>query len=227
MLRGHVLPSSVRVSAPWSSYGKQSPSSCPISSSVCPLDNLLGWIQWLNLPPIDTMGYAFTFHVVSIFAQVPVGAYIHYPTISTDMLSRVKSRKRWHTNSDVISSSSVLSFAKLLCVSLSCRSVKSSVRFSRYYRIFMYYYCLSLRRASFLMANSLWTKNHIDDILHHSDTFLDIIHFLPSLFVSMFITRNNSVKTAQIVYPPCDTSQFSSFPLTGRERTILSVAQFR
>ena len=63
---------------------------------------------------VDTMGYAFTFHVVSLLGKVPVGAYVHYPTISTDMLERVKARKRWHTNQDSISSSAVLSQAKLL-----------------------------------------------------------------------------------------------------------------
>jgi alpha-1,2-mannosyltransferase len=63
---------------------------------------------------IDTMGYAFTFHVVALLGRIPVGAYVHYPTISTDMLARVKSRRKWHTNADEISSSSTLSHAKLL-----------------------------------------------------------------------------------------------------------------
>ena len=175
------------------------------------------------------MGYAFTFHVVSILAQVPVGAYIHYPTISTDMLNRVKSRKRWHTNSDVISSSSVLSYGKLLCVVvLSLSFGVAKLNWShRYYRLFMYYYSRSLRRASFLMANSSWTKNHIDDILRHSDILLDIVHLLPSLLISTFFKQQHPLKAAQIVYPPCDTSQFSNLTLTGRERVILSVAQFR
>ena len=60
------------------------------------------------------MGYAFTFHVVRLLARIPVGAYVHYPTISTDMLARVKSRRQWHTNADTISSSVTLSSAKLL-----------------------------------------------------------------------------------------------------------------
>ena len=40
----------------------------------------------------DTMGYAFTFPVVVWLtrASVPIGAYVHYPTISTDMLARVQ-----------------------------------------------------------------------------------------------------------------------------------------
>ncbi len=65
---------------------------------------------------LDTMGYAFTFHVVKLLGNIAVGAYVHYPTISTNMLARVKSRKAGHTNSDAISSSSVLSQGKLLYV---------------------------------------------------------------------------------------------------------------
>lgn len=37
---------------------------------------------------IDTMGYAFALALSSLFfPDVPTGAYVHYPTISTDMLS--------------------------------------------------------------------------------------------------------------------------------------------
>lgn len=66
----------------------------------------------------DTMGYAFTMNIVNWLSRgrVPVGAYVHYPTISTEMLARVRSRKRWHTNDDAISSSSLLSSGKLLYV---------------------------------------------------------------------------------------------------------------
>ena len=64
------------------------------------------------------MGYAFTFHVIHWLGQakIPIGAYVHYPTISTEMLKRVKSRKAWHTNDGTISSSSTLSKVKLLYV---------------------------------------------------------------------------------------------------------------
>lgn len=62
----------------------------------------------------DTMGYAFTFFVVSWLCGVPAGAYVHYPTISTDMLARVRSRKKWHTNQSRVAESSVLSGVKLL-----------------------------------------------------------------------------------------------------------------
>jgi len=35
---------------------------------------------------IDTMGYAFTLPFVSSVLEIPTAAYVHYPTISTDML---------------------------------------------------------------------------------------------------------------------------------------------
>ena len=65
-------------------------------------------------PPSDSMGYAFTYPSVSWLARIPVGAYVHYPTISTDMLARVRSRQAWHTNDDRICSSTVLSRMKLM-----------------------------------------------------------------------------------------------------------------
>ncbi|KAF8877139.1 mannosyltransferase [Gymnopilus junonius] len=173
----------------------------------------LAWEAMSKLVPdlyIDTMGYAFTFHVVSHLGHVPIGAYVHYPTISTDMLARVKSRQRWHTNTGAISSSEILSRAKLL-----------------YYRFFMYYYALSLRTANFLMVNSSWTKNHVDSILRYSDDLLDLIHLFPPQVVIKLFTLQNAPVSARIVYPPCDTREMAKFPLTPRKRVILSVAQFR
>ena len=60
------------------------------------------------------MGYAFTFHVVAWLTGIPVGAYVHYPTISTDMLTRVETRRPTYANSKAITSSTVLSRIKLL-----------------------------------------------------------------------------------------------------------------
>ena len=89
---------------------------------ICP-----GFIHWyslsrttpvviagVNQSMIDTMGYAFTFHVVSILTGAKVGAYVHYPTISTEMIRRVESRVALHNNSASVSSSTFLTRAKLL-----------------------------------------------------------------------------------------------------------------
>ncbi|KAK6440600.1 asparagine-linked glycosylation protein [Oleoguttula sp. CCFEE 5521] len=52
---------------------------------------LLAWDAFTLLAPdifIDTMGYAFVLATCKwLFPSVPTGAYVHYPTISTDMLS--------------------------------------------------------------------------------------------------------------------------------------------
>ena len=99
---------------------------------------------------------------------------------------------------------------------------------------------MALRRTSFLMANSSWTKNHVDAILAYSDPFLDLIH-LPLAFIGGLLlsltralapssrTRNNHVtpKQANIVYPPCDTRPLSILPLERRPSLLLSLAQFR
>ncbi|KAF8497476.1 mannosyltransferase [Russula emetica] len=172
---------------------------------------------------IDTMGYAFTYHVVAWLAGIPVGAYVHYPTISTDMLARVETRRQTYANSKAITSSTVLSRIKLM-----------------YYRLFMYHYALALRRSSFLMVNSSWTKNHVDAILAHSDPFLYLIHFPLTFIGGLFLsltraldpssrTRGNHVtpKQANIVYPPCDTRALSDLPLERRPSLLLSIAQFR
>ncbi len=41
------------------------------------------------------MGYAFTYPVARLFmgGAVPIGAYVHYPTISEDMVERVRVRR--------------------------------------------------------------------------------------------------------------------------------------
>ncbi|KAG0696090.1 mannosyltransferase [Suillus ampliporus] len=188
---------------------------------------ILAWEALAQVIPdlyIDSMGYAFTFHVVAWITKgsVPMGAYVHYPTISTDMLARVKARKVGHTNRGDVAGSAVLSRGKIW-----------------YYRFLMYHYSLALSRPSFVMANSSWTKNHVDAILSHSDTFMNVLHyFSPFTILRIFTTafrgprkpHNEPIskkREAKIVYPPCDTREMAEFSLDARERIILSIAQFR
>jgi len=111
----------------------------------------------------------------------------------------------------------------------------------------MYYYALSLSHAQFLMVNSSWTRGHIASIISH-EHFGPAIRWAhrmtPLLFIKLFLSPSvrvmcgsdrqgsgNCNKTHEvkpvIVYPPCDTRELAEFPLQGRERIILSVAQFR
>ncbi|KAI0267331.1 mannosyltransferase [Gloeopeniophorella convolvens] len=185
----------------------------------------LGWEAITKFVPdlfIDTMGYAFTFHVVAWLTGISIGAYVHYPTISTDMLARVESRRTTYANSSAITSSPLLSRGKLL-----------------YYRFFMYHYARALRCASFLMVNSSWTKKHVDAVLAHSDPLLDALHTplvllggiarsFVHVFALPFPTHTHATpKEATIVYPPCDTLALARLPLEPRGALLLSLAQFR
>ncbi|KAH7339450.1 glycosyltransferase family 4 protein [Rhizoctonia solani] len=102
---------------------------------------------------IDTMGYAFTFHVVRWFSggKTPISAYVHYPTISTDMLARVKSRTSQYNNTNEVAKSELRTNAKVM-----------------YYNMFALAYSASLSLAQPIMVNSSWTKSHVEYLLNHS-----------------------------------------------------------
>lgn len=108
---------------------------------------LLGW-EALNcyLPDIflDTMGYAFTLPLFRYLGGCQVGCYVHYPTISTDMLSRVGNKTASYNNASFISNSRILSTVKLL-----------------YYYLFAVMYGLAGSCAQVVMVNSTWTYGHI------------------------------------------------------------------
>ncbi len=96
----------------------------------------------------------------------------------------------------------------------------------------MYLYSGSLRKVRFLMANSSWTKNHVDSVLNHRDGLLDFLNVawsiaIPVSLLNLFGPRSSAPKSATIVYPPCETQELVGFDLKGRENIILSVAQFR
>ena len=55
----------------------------------------LGWEALTSHVPdvyVDSMGYAFTLPVFRYLGGCRVGSYVHYPTVSTDMLSVVRDR---------------------------------------------------------------------------------------------------------------------------------------
>lgn len=62
---------------------------------VCPA----GWEALAAFVPdlyVDSMGYAFTLPVFRYLGGCKVASYVHYPTVSTDMLSVVRDRNpRW------------------------------------------------------------------------------------------------------------------------------------
>ncbi|KAI9292568.1 UDP-Glycosyltransferase/glycogen phosphorylase [Neoconidiobolus thromboides FSU 785] len=112
---------------------------------------VLGWEAMSKLIPdlfFDTMGYAFTYPLVSNLVDCKIAAYVHYPTISTDMISSIQQRDDdVVNNSSAISNSSVLSNLKLI-----------------YYKFFAFLYSWCGSFSNLTMVNSSWTKGHIDSL---------------------------------------------------------------
>ena len=76
-----------------------------------------------------------------------VASYVHYPTISTDMLDRVRKRERAFNHSLLVAESVALTKGKLF-----------------YYHVFARLYRLVGSLSLKVMVNSTWTKGHIDQL---------------------------------------------------------------
>lgn len=112
-----------------------------IGSVVLGMEALLKFVPDVY---VDTMGYSFTMPLFKFLGKCKVGCYVHYPTISTDMLDRVSERRTAHNNRRFISRNPVLSTFKLL-----------------YYKCFSTLYKWCGRTADVILVNSSWTKGHI------------------------------------------------------------------
>lgn len=87
---------------------------------------------------IDTMGYAFTLPLFCLIASSKVSCYVHYPTISSDMINKVIQQKgKYRTISSI----------KLI-----------------YYQLFAKLYGLVGWFADSIMVNSSWTEEHINNL---------------------------------------------------------------
>ncbi|KAI9029386.1 asparagine-linked glycosylation protein 11 [Hyaloraphidium curvatum] len=95
---------------------------------------------------LDTVGFAFLNPVARACGCLVV-SYVHYPTISSDMLSKVDRGISDFNNSTAITSSPFLTRAKLM-----------------YYKAFAALYGFVGSYADVVMVNSTWTRNHIDSI---------------------------------------------------------------
>ena len=96
---------------------------------------------------LDTMGYSFTYPFVKSMTGCKIACYIHYPTISTDMLAMVEDHTTSYNNIGFIANSSTLSYIK-----------------SFYYRAFSKVYGVVGRQADLVMVNSSWTLGHVSSL---------------------------------------------------------------
>lgn len=93
---------------------------------------------------IDTMGASFIYPLFRYLAAAKIGAYVHYPIISTDMINLVQNNVENYNNRSWIARSYLLSRFKVL-----------------YYWIFWAVYRICGRNCDVVMVNSSWTRNHV------------------------------------------------------------------
>jgi alpha-1,2-mannosyltransferase len=95
---------------------------------------------------IDTMGYSFALALSSsLFPKIPTGAYVHYPTISTDMLSLLDAKMEKGVNAGT--GKGLKGLAKKL-----------------YWRAYAFLYGQSGSNVDIVMTNSSWTQAHIQSL---------------------------------------------------------------
>ena len=175
---------------------------------------------------IDTMGYALTFPFVRLTGGpgVTIGAYVHYPTVSTDMVKRVKARTAGVEDGGA-AKSRLRTQIKLMYVNSTHRAD------GRYYKIFTSLYATSLLFSEEVMTNSSWTQAHITNLLNKGRN-----SFLASLLLMDDRTREIRAKNGEIdpkagcrvAFPPCDTEGLQGLGKLGdRKRELVSLAQFR
>ncbi|KAJ6247744.1 GDP-Man:Man(3)GlcNAc(2)-PP-Dol alpha-1,2-mannosyltransferase [Anaeramoeba flamelloides] len=108
---------------------------------------LLGVVSVILYPVdlfFDSTGHAFTFPIAKLLGIKKVGCYVHYPTISTDMLSRVQKQSNLYNNSGLVAKSKIFSTLKLV-----------------YYKLFALCYRFTGKFADLVITNGTWTQNHI------------------------------------------------------------------
>lgn len=163
---------------------------------------ILGWEAFNLLTPdiyIDTMGYAFTLALSKfLFPNVPTGAYVHYPTISTDMLRSLHS-----------------STASGQGVNAGLGKGPRGKAKQWYWELFAKLYSWVGGSVDVVMTNSTWTQNHVSSLWSRSRTERRKKHAIAVVYPPC------AVEELREKIPVSAATEKS------RTRNILYIAQFR
>ncbi|KKA28000.1 hypothetical protein TD95_004853 [Thielaviopsis punctulata] len=167
---------------------------------------VLAWDAFQLVVPdifIDTMGYAFALALCKfLFRSVPTGAYVHYPTISTDMLSSL----------DPSSATGTLGVNAGQGVGWRGRVKKL------YWEVFAKLYSRAGASVDVVMTNSTWTQGHINLLwTPHRSTSDKAQPAAPITVVYPPVAVEEMA--SKIPVTPASEQQ--------REKVILCIAQFR
>lgn len=164
------------------------------------------------------MGYGFVLPFVRLVTggECSIGSYTHYPTVSADMVKRVRERSSAGVENGGVAGSTWRTQAKLV-----------------YYAIFTHVYSLALLFSEHTMTNSSWTQAHIQNLLSAAkSSFAASILLMDEAAQQARESRGESTvderPVCEVVYPPCDTHILTALGnLEKRQRELVSLAQFR
>jgi len=163
---------------------------------------------------IDTMGYAFTLPLIKYcFPAMPVGSYVHYPTISTDMLSSLDDRVPATSNTSV-HKAVIADRGRRGLNAGAGRGWKGALK-KQYWLLFAKLYSWAGGHSDVVMTNSSWTQHHVR-----------------TLWGAQRV-RQGRRSEIKVVFPPCavdemrDAIEVSEKSEAKREKVILYIAQFR
>ncbi|KAM7208503.1 GDP-Man:Man(3)GlcNAc(2)-PP-Dol alpha-1,2-mannosyltransferase [Naviculisporaceae sp. PSN 640] len=165
---------------------------------------IMAWDAFSLLVPdvfVDTMGYAFALGLCKfLFRDVPTGAYVHYPTISTDMLDSLNPESA--VGSQGVNAGQGVGHRG---------AVKRA-----YWNLFAKIYSLMGASVDVVMTNSTWTQAHIQKLWgplrsQSQKTNNPIVVVYPPVAVSEM--------EQEIEVSPASESK--------REKVLLYLAQFR
>ncbi|KAI0505304.1 glycosyltransferase family 4 protein [Xylaria bambusicola] len=113
---------------------------------------IMGWDAFSLVVPdifVDTMGYAFTLGLSKLlFPKVPTAAYVHYPTISTDMLESLDPKSA--VGNQGVNAGKGAGF-------------KGALK-RHYWKLFAALYSRMGASVDVVMTNSTWTQGHIQSL---------------------------------------------------------------
>ncbi|CAK7205671.1 asparagine-linked glycosylation protein [Sporothrix eucalyptigena] len=171
---------------------------------------IMAWDALSLLVPdifVDTMGYAFALGFSKLlFRSIPTGAYVHYPTISTDMLASLDP-------SSEVGAQGVN----------AGQGVGMRGRVKRaYWKAFAWLYAAVGSSIDVVMTNSSWTQAHVQAL------------WGPLRTKKGKLTSAQKAETdIAVVYPPVAVSELehevdvSAVSEAAREKVLLYIAQFR
>ncbi|PHH75177.1 hypothetical protein CDD80_2589 [Ophiocordyceps camponoti-rufipedis] len=164
---------------------------------------ILAWDAFSLLVPdifIDTMGYAFALGLCNmLFRPTPTGAYVHYPTISTDMLDSLDPKSSVGSQGVNAGQGS----------GLRGRAKKA------YWRLFARLYSAVGSSIDVVMTNSTWTQAHIQSLWGPYRRKRDAESPIAVVYPPV------AVRDVEEVVELSDESE------KKREKVILYIAQFR